>query len=119
MKEKARRVFIRLLALLLSAGCIAALYNRAEATSLHIYTQNDYGDTSEWVLAGSSTRTLKTGGNIIFAFAHAIEWLTGTNRGDDLLTELIGVCSDPTGKYNHLDCTHPNPNDYYRYFGYA
>ncbi|MBQ6961724.1 MAG: hypothetical protein IJP78_12170 [Clostridia bacterium] len=119
MKEKARRVFIRLLALLLSAGCIAALYNRAEATSLHIYTQNDYGDTSEWALAGSSTRTLKTGGNIIFAFAHAIEWLTGTNRGDDLLTELIGVCSDPTGKYNHPDCTHPNPNDYYRYFGYA
>lgn len=119
MKEKARRVFIRLLVLMVAAGCVFAPYDRAEATSLHIYTQNDYGDTAVWGLAGSSSRTLKTGGNIIFAFAHAIEWLTGMNRGDDLLAELIGVCSDPTGKYNHPDCTHPNSNDYYRYFGYA
>ena len=77
------------------------VYKQAEATSvsqIKIYTQNSYTG-SQWRLAANSgeTRNLKTAGCGLFAYAHAIEWLTVTKRGDDLLSELIGVCSDPNG----------------------
>ncbi len=70
-----------------------------------IYNQDDY-DGPKWQLYGFEGRTLSRAGCYLFTYAYAQQWLTGVNRGDDLINELICVCRDPNGKYDHARCTH-------------
>lgn len=81
------------------------------ASQINIYTQDSYTDASQWALTGSN-RTLESAGCALFSFAHAIQWLTQTRRGDELLSELIGVCNDPNGLKGHPECTHSNRKNY-------
>lgn len=74
-------------------SCILRVDNaqaKALTSQITVYTQNNY-TSSKWNLAGGSGRNLKTAGCVLFAWAHSIEMLSDTKRGDDLLTELIGV----------------------------
>lgn len=107
-----RRSFLRTLLLLLAI--MLAFPQSAcamTASQMNIYTQDNYTDASKWALAGYH-RTLESAGCSLFSFAHAIQWLTQTRRGDELLTELIGVCNDPNGLQGHPECTHSDRKNY-------
>jgi len=83
-------------------------YTRQEVprntTTIVVFDQGHYTaqeDTDPWALPGwdwglSQHRSLSTAGCHLFSYAHAIEWITGTVRGDDLLTELLMVCKNPS-----------------------
>lgn len=112
MRHSVLSRFCRML-LLLTVLVLAFPQNACAITAsqINIYTQDNYTDASKWALTGTD-RTLETAGCSLFAFAHAIEWLTQTRRGDELLTELIGVCNDPNGLLKHPECTHSDRQNY-------
>ena len=109
------------LAAIIMAFCslgIDTAHAKALTSQITVYTQNNY-TASKWALAGYSGRNLKEAGCVLFAWAHAIQMLSDTKRGDDLLTELIGVCSDPNGNYNHVNCSHTKTGNYaYKAYAY-
>ena len=102
------RTFLLLLTVILAFPQSACAMT---ASQMNIYTQDNYTDASQWALAGYR-RTLESAGCSLFSFAHAIQWLTQTRRGDELLTELIGVCNDPNGLQGHPECTHSDRKNY-------
>ena len=107
MSDSHRSLPCRLLALLLMLVLLCAAVPASAVQPVRIYSQPDY-TAPEWSIAGYSGRSLATSGCILFTYAHAIEWLTGTTRGVDLIRELLNVCSDPNGFYGHTRCTHSN-----------
>lgn len=102
------RMFLFLLAIILVFPQTACAIT---ASQINIYSQDYYTDATKWALAGTK-RTLESAGCSLFSFAHAIQWLTQTRRGDELLTELIGVCNDPNGLQGHPECTHSDRRNY-------
>lgn len=88
------------------------------AVSIKVFNQPSYTSSSDsrWALAkkdSESNRDLASAGCGLFAYAHAIQWLTQTQRDDGILTELISVCSDPNGNRSHRNCSHTNKSDVY------
>ena len=112
MKITMRKIVACLMALITVLQLFPIASANAEIPSIKVYTQSNYSG-SKWKLAAKDgeTRTLASAGCGLFAYAHAIQILSQTKRGDDLLTELIGVCSDPNGKRGHKKCTHSNKDD--------
>jgi len=109
---KGGRIWLRLVTL--AIGLMLMFSSTASAitpSQINIYTQDNYTDKEKWALAGVN-RTLESAGCALFSFAHAVQWLTQTRRGDELLTELIGVCNDPNGMQYHPDCTHSDRNNF-------
>ena len=80
------------------------------------YTRDSHPD---WALAGYKGRDLASSGCGLFAFAHLLQWLEGAPADEDLLRELIAVCSDPNGAYDHPACTHPKGLDVKVIYGQA
>lgn len=101
----------RILSVLTAALVLLSVSGVAETPGgVHIYTQDNYGG-GEWILPGNSSRTLETSGCMLFSYAHMIQYLTRTSRGDDLIRELLTVCSDPNGYEGHPECTHGSLTD--------
>lgn len=59
-----------------------------------------------WKLGGYDRRDLAAAGCGVFSVAHMLQWLEHTRYDDALLAELVRICADPNGNYNHITCTH-------------
>jgi hypothetical protein len=58
-------------------------------------------DSDPWALPGwdygmGQHRSLATAGCHLLSYAHCVQWVTGTVRGDALLSELLTVCKNPS-----------------------
>lgn len=83
-------------------------FERKEAprntTNIVIFDQGYYkaaAPTDPWALHGwdwelDQQRSIATAGCHLLAYAHCVEWLTDTPRGDALLSELLAVCKNPS-----------------------
>ncbi len=99
-----KRLICLLLALLM-CPCLALAEAPRNTVGITLYDQDRYTG-GEWALAGYEGRDLASSGCFLFAFGHAVQYLTGENTDDGLICTLLGVCCDPNGNYGHAKCTH-------------
>lgn len=104
-----KRLLVVLLIVVLLCCFFAQIAFAAESSKpielpfMTIYNQGDYNG-SKWQLGGYEDRDLEEAGCQLFAFAHALQWVSGERTDDSLLSELIKICADPNDNYHHPTC---------------
>ena len=104
MRRKIQRI---LSVLLIAALPVAVLPARAQAYTkatdrVTVYSQHasKFRDSGKWGVYDHHS-TLYKAGCRLFAYAHAIEWLTGEKLGNTLLKQLLNACCSPSNNHGH------------------
>jgi len=119
MNQAVRRAagFLACVATALMLARVYQRYERQEAprntTSIVIFDQGSYKaetDTDPWALPGwdwglDQHRSLATAGCHLIAYAHCVQWVTDTPRGDALLSELLTACKNPSDQEENSHAT--------------
>lgn len=93
-----RKIVSLLLVIAIVCAQVSSAYAYVDASSrIHIYYQQ-YSSKNEWSkLKLADGKTMGTSGCLIFAYAHAIQWLTGRKVSDtSLITSLISDGNRPS-----------------------
>ena len=104
MRKTTLRILSVLLIVTLAAGLVPtrALAYTSAARRITMYNQHNakYRDREEWGVYDHRSSLYKAGCRL-FAYAHAIEWLTGKKAGEKLLRQLLTACCSPSNNYGH------------------
>lgn len=91
---------VSLTAAALPASALAAYTSASSRITIYSQHNTRFKDSGKWGVYDHHS-TLYKAGCRLFAYAHAIEWLSGEKLGDTLLKQLLKACVSPSNNHGH------------------